>query len=69
MAMYTSQGAGLLVALVALQQTWGVDFDTAVTTADRCIDQYLARHGSRGVELDQVVELMRQVVPRGQPGE
>ena len=63
MAMYSSQGAGLLVSLVALQQAWGVDFDVAVDRADQCIDQYLARHGTRPVDVAQVADLMRQVSP------
>ena len=62
---YSRETAGLLVAIVALQQTWGVDFDTAVQRGDAAIKALLAAHRGRAVvfETEQIVHLMRSVAP------
>ena len=62
---YSRETAGLLVAMVALQQVWGVDFDTAVQRGDAAIKAFLGAHRGRAVVFDaaQIVELMRRVTP------
>lgn len=60
---YTTGGAGLLTALVSLQQVWGVEFHTAVQNAHRVITAHVKQHGQRGVDLEEVVKLMLAVAP------
>lgn len=64
---YSVGTAGMFIALVALQQVWGVDFNTSVGRANKLMKGFIKAHAGKTFTLstEDVVGLMTKLSPKG----
>ncbi len=60
---YSIGTVGVLVALVALQQVWGVDFETATVRGHDALTRF-ANRLQGAYTFEDAVALMRELAPR-----